>query len=93
MPRWRFDFSVHKVDDPGEASGTILYFECEYLDLLVASLEDEGVGFDFAPADKRWLWRKARLRDPDGNRIYLFSACVNRCNPPWRLPGPTSDRS
>lgn len=83
-------FSVHKVDNTGEASGTIIYFECDDLDLLVASLEEKGIEFDSAPADMRWLWREARLKDPDGNRICLFFGGVNRRHPPWRLSGPTN---
>jgi hypothetical protein len=32
-----------------------------------------------------WLWREARLRDPDGHRVCLYRAGQNRKNPPWRL--------
>jgi hypothetical protein len=42
--------------------------------------------FDTPPADQRWLWREARLRDPDGHELCLFHAGDNRLNPPWRLP-------
>ena len=77
-------FSVHVADDvrPG---GTLIYFECEDLDARVAALKAEGVVFDSGPADQRWLWREARLRDPDGNRLCLYFAGENRVDPPWRL--------
>ena len=77
-------FSVHVADDvrPG---GTLIYFECEDLDARVAALKAGGVVFDSGPADQRWLWREARLRDPDGNRLCLYLAGENRVDPPWRL--------
>ena len=77
-------FSVHVADDvrPG---GTLIYFECEDLDARVAALKAGGVVFDSGPADQRWLWREARLRDPDGNRLCLYFAGENRVDPPWRL--------
>ena len=77
-------FSVHVADDvrPG---GTLIYFECEDLDARVAALKAGGVVFDSGPTDQRWLWREARLRDPDGNRLCLYFAGENRVDPPWRL--------
>jgi hypothetical protein len=41
--------------------------------------------FEHGPIDQSWLWREARLRDPDGHVICLFSAGENRINPPWKL--------
>ncbi|MBA4001606.1 VOC family protein [Brevundimonas sp.] len=77
-------FSVHLADavQPG---GTLVYFECEDLDARVSALKAVDVVFDSGPADQRWLWREARLRDPDGNRLCLYFAGENRVNPPWRL--------
>jgi len=43
------------------------------------------VVFDSAPTDQRWLWREARLGDPDGNRLCLYWAGKNRVDPPWRV--------
>ena len=37
------------------------------------------------PTDMSYLWREARLRDPDGHQIRLYDAGVNRLNPPWRI--------
>ncbi|MGB5929732.1 MAG: VOC family protein, partial [Cyclobacteriaceae bacterium] len=62
-----------------------VYFECEDLDERVEVLRQKGIIFDELPEDKRWLWREARLRDPDGNRIILFYGGINRKNPPWRV--------
>jgi catechol 2,3-dioxygenase-like lactoylglutathione lyase family enzyme len=66
-------------------SATTVYFECEELDATVARLETSGLHFEHPPVAQRWLWREARLRDPDGNSLCLFSADKNRLNPPWRL--------
>ena len=78
-------FSVHVGEITGAVS-TVVYFENENLDSLVKQLMDSGLEFDQEPADQRWLWREARLRDPSGNPICLFQAGTNRLNPPWRLP-------
>jgi catechol 2,3-dioxygenase-like lactoylglutathione lyase family enzyme len=63
-----------------------LHFECDDVDGKVAELKAKGVTFDMDPTDQPYLWREAILSDPDGNRIFLFSAGENRLNPPWRLP-------
>ena len=68
------------------ASATTVYFECEDLDATVSALKAAGLSFEHGPLDQPWLWREARLRDPDGNRLCLFHAGENRLNPPWRLP-------
>jgi catechol 2,3-dioxygenase-like lactoylglutathione lyase family enzyme len=68
-------------------SGVTVYFECDDLDTAVAGLEAAGVTFEQGPVDQPWLWREARLRDPDGHALCLFHAGENRLNPPWRLPG------
>ena len=49
--------------------------------------DDAGIDFDTEPADMPWLWREARLRDPDGHHLCLFRAGDNRRYPPWRLQG------
>ena len=79
--------STFSLEEVGEVppSATTVYFECEDLDGTVAALRAEGVSFDREPVDQPWLWREARLRDPDGNPLCLFHAGENRLNPPWRL--------
>lgn len=62
-----------------------LFFECDALDETVAALEAKGVVFTQPPTDMFYLWREARLRDPDGHELRLYHAGENRLNPPWRM--------
>jgi len=78
-------FSVHKVEALPAGEGVFIYFECEDLDDRCAALAAAGITFDEPPSDRDWLWREARLRDPDGNRLILFWGGENRLNPPWRV--------
>ncbi len=78
-------FSIHKTDRLPRGEGILVYFECEDLDERVDDLATKGVKFDEMPSDKSWLWREARLRDLDGNRLVLFFAGKNRLDPPWRI--------
>jgi len=78
-------FSIHHVDHPIRTEGLSLYFECEDLDRRVAKLKEQGIEFEHDPVDQRWLWREARLQDPDGNRLILFWGGENRKNPAWRV--------
>ena len=83
-------FSVHHVDVLPSGEGVYVYFELDDLDDKVTELMDSGIEFEEMPEDRSWLWREARLLDPDGNKIILFRAGENRKNPPWRVP--TSDQ-
>ena len=78
-------FSVHLVSERSKNSGVIIYFESEHLDQLVSDLKTRGFQFDQEPKDESWLWREARLKDPDGNVLCLFFGGDNRKNPPWRV--------
>ncbi len=78
-------FSVHKVEAVVEVSPVVVYFEVKELNAMVRTLIANGIVFDELPIDQRWLWREARLRDPDNNRLIIYYAGVNRKNPPWRL--------
>ncbi len=62
-----------------------VYFECENLDERVGVLTEAGIEFEEMPNDKRWLWREARLKDPDGNQLILFYGGKNRKSPPWKV--------
>lgn len=84
-PQGEATFSLHRVDDPPRGSGVIVYFESDRLDDWVAELQDEGYEFASPPADRRWLWREARLHDPAGNLLCLYHAGENRKHPPWRV--------
>lgn len=78
-------FSVHLVEEQPSGEGISVYFEMEQLDNRVDELLEVGVEFEEMPEDRPWLWREARLRDPDGNRLILYHAGENRKNPPWRI--------
>ncbi|MEY4555884.1 MAG: hypothetical protein RL093_1003 [Pseudomonadota bacterium] len=78
-------FSIH-LAEASAPGGTLVYFECDDLDAQVAALKAAGIAFESDPVDQRWLWREARLCDPDGNRLCLYFAGENRVNPPWRVP-------
>jgi catechol 2,3-dioxygenase-like lactoylglutathione lyase family enzyme len=77
--------SVHASEDDSTQANIVLYFECEDLDAKVSELKKLGLNFEQEPVDQTWLWRESYLKDPAGNKICLFYAGENRCNPPWRV--------
>lgn len=77
--------SLEVTGEPAQSSRIQLYFECTDLDAVCATLRADGVTLEQAPMDMAYLWREARLRDPDGHQIRLYFAGVNRLNPPWRI--------
>lgn len=77
--------SVEVTGEPRLAPRAQLFFECRDLDRTVADLEAQGLEFVQAPTDMAYLWREARLVDPDGHDIRLYFAGVNRLDPPWKL--------
>ena len=83
-PEGRSTFSVHLTADP-ITTGTVVYFECDDVDGTARRLTRAGLAFDSPPTDQPWLWREARLKDPDGNPVCLFHAGDNRIDPPWRV--------
>ena len=85
LPAGSATFSLHHVEELPKGEGIYLYFESERLDELVNELVKEGIEFDELPEDRSWLWREARLKDPDGNQLILYYAGENRKNPPWRV--------
>ena len=78
-------FSVEAMDAVHASDAVTLYLECDDLDREYERLRGEGVTFEQEPTDMPWLWREARLRDPDGHRLCLFFAGDNRRHPPWRI--------
>jgi len=79
-------FSISRSESKSSRaqSGVHIYFECPDLDMEVQRLKEAGLEFIQDPEDKSWLWREARLYDPDGH-IILYYAGKNRKNPPWRI--------
>jgi len=78
-------FSVHQVKIMPTGEGVIVYFEVPDVDTEVSRLRQKGITFTLHPIDQSWLWREARLHDPDGNIIIIYRAGDNRKNPPWRI--------
>lgn len=78
-------FSIHETEKLPTGFGMYVYFECENLDETVEELINKGISFYEQPTDKRWLWREARLKDPDGKQLILFYGGDNRKNPPWKI--------
>lgn len=78
-------FSVQLVEELPTGHGVHVYFECENLDEQVTQLINDGIQFDQLPTDQSWLWREARLKDPDNNQLILYFAGENRLSPPWRI--------
>ena len=73
--------------DPEEkiVATTAIYLECDDLDQRVEQLARDGLAFEHGPRNQPWMWREARLRDPDGNIIFLYKAGEARRFPPWRM--------
>ncbi len=76
-------FSIHESQDI--ATSTVVYFESKRLDAWVSELLSEGFAFEQMPQDESWGWREARLLDPSGNIVCLYSAGENRRYPAWRI--------
>jgi catechol 2,3-dioxygenase-like lactoylglutathione lyase family enzyme len=94
-PRYaRFQFpdgdatlSIEVTGEHPATSTAQLYFECDDIDATVAALKSKGLSFEQDPTDMSYLWREARLRDPDGHDLRLYNAGDNRLNPPWKIKG------
>ena len=78
-------FSVQIEPEEKIVATTAVYLECDDLDQRVERLARSGLSFEHGPRNQPWMWREARLRDPDGNIIFLYKAGEARRFPPWRL--------
>jgi hydroxymethylpyrimidine/phosphomethylpyrimidine kinase len=76
-------FSIHASED--FSTSTVVYFESKRLDAWVTELASQGYVFEQMPQDESWGWREARLFDPAGNMVCLYSAGENRRYPAWRM--------
>ena len=85
LPDGDATFSIHKVEELPKGNGITIYFEDDNLDELVIELQQKEIEFTQLPKDQPWLWREAHLYDLDNNKLILYSADVNRKNPPWKL--------
>ena len=85
-------FSVQIDPDETISATTAVYLECDDLDERVEQLARNGLAFEHGPRNQPWMWREARLRDPDGNIIFLYKAGEARRFPPWRMDKSTEKR-
>ncbi len=83
-PEGESTFSISHDDQVKDVSTTI-YFEVDNIDRVYNKIKGQSVNFTSPPEDKKWLWREASLKDPDGHPLIIFSAGNNRKCPPWRL--------
>lgn len=77
--------SIEVTGEPVVPGRTQLYFECADLDARVAELKLRGIAFTQDPTDMFYLWREARLSDPDGHDLRFYHAGANRLDPPWKV--------
>ena len=78
-------FSVQIDPEEKIIATTAIYLECDDLDERVEQLARSGLAFEHGPRNQPWMWREARLRDPDGNIIFFYKAGEARRFPPWRM--------
>jgi len=82
---------VKELDSPSRGGVAELFFQCEAVDDVVRALKKKGIAFDQDPTDMFYLWREARLRDPDGHELRFYSEASDvRLNPPWKIPAATA---
>lgn len=92
LPDGDATLSLEVIDRPPATASVQLFFECDALDETVAQLQARRLVFDQEPTDMFYLWREARLRDPDGYDVRLYFAGKNRLDPPWKLKSAVSPR-
>lgn len=80
-----FSIEVTPAAKPLGAEQAQIYFECDDVDATYQLLKAKGFRFEQSPTDMPYLWREARLRDPDNHDICIYKAGENRLNPPWRI--------
>src|SRR6476469_2100697 len=85
-------FSVQIDPEEKIIATTAIYLECDDLAERVEQLARSGLAFEHGPRNQPWMWREARLRDPDGNIIFLYKAGEARRFPPWRIESSTENR-
>ncbi len=80
-------FSVEVTPDarPMGPEQAQFFFECDDVDATYEALVKKGLTFTQPPTDMPYLWREARLLDPDGHDIRIYHAGQNRLDPPWKV--------
>ena len=74
-PEGEATLSINHSDADPSPNNIVLYLECQDLDSEVQWLNSPWLKFDQESTDQTWLWREAYLRDPNGNKLCLFSRC------------------
>lgn len=88
-PQGDTTLSLHPAGHPASEPTTSIHFEVDDVDRAVEELKRAGFSFMCDPVDQPYLWREAILLDPDGHRVFVYTAGKNRLDPPWRLrPAP-----
>jgi catechol 2,3-dioxygenase-like lactoylglutathione lyase family enzyme len=77
--------SVEVTGEGPAPSRAHIYLECADVDAEAAQVKAAGLVLTQEPTDMFYLWREARLVDPDGHELRLFHAGKNRLDPPWRV--------
>ena len=85
LPEGDSSLSIEVTGEPPQEPRAQLFFECVDVDAEVAALKAKGLEFWQEPTDMSYLWREARLHDPDGHDLRLYHAGENRLDPPWRV--------
>jgi catechol 2,3-dioxygenase-like lactoylglutathione lyase family enzyme len=69
----------------GGADFGIEFESAAALDGEITRLAAAGVEIAETPVGRSWLWRDARVVDPDGHELLYFFAGQNKLDPPWRV--------
>ena len=85
LPDGDATLSIEVTGATSATDGVEIFFECDDVDAEVQRLKERGLAFTQDPTDMFYLWREARLRDPDGYDIRLYYGGENRLNPPWKM--------
>ena len=80
-PDGEHTLSVELVEEFTDAQHAVIYFECDDLDGMVASLKQNATAFESELSDQPWGWREAYLRDPSGILLCLYHAGTRRVQP------------
>lgn len=77
--------SIEVTGEPPLAPRAQLFLECADVDAAAAKVKAAGIPLTQEPTDMVYLWREARLLDPDGHDLRLYHAGRNRLHPPWKV--------
>ena len=68
-----------------QRAGSVTFEGRELIRCASNEIARAGIAFEHGPRNQPWMWREARLRDPDGNIIFFYHAGEARRFPPWRM--------